>query len=94
MVKCEYCGKEMLQDEGCTFDHICINSEWYLRIKVGAPRDMGNGFLTKGERCGDCGALFGHYHHPGCDMETCPRCGEQLISCNCDPPTELMRDVA
>jgi hypothetical protein len=33
--------------------------------------------------CGDCGAKHGGFHHPGCDMERCPRCGDQLISCGC-----------
>jgi len=33
--------------------------------------------------CHDCGARYGEYHEPGCDMERCPRCGEQLITCGC-----------
>lgn len=33
--------------------------------------------------CHDCGAKEGEYHLPGCDMEKCPFCGGQLISCNC-----------
>lgn len=35
-------------------------------------------------RCPDCNIASGGYHHPGCDMERCPRCGEQLISCDCE----------
>lgn len=34
-------------------------------------------------RCHDCNITAGHYHHPGCDMERCPRCGGQLIACGC-----------
>ena len=37
----------------------------------------------KEERCHDCNARAGDYHMPGCDVEECPFCHEQLISCNC-----------
>lgn len=33
--------------------------------------------------CHDCDCKEGEYHTPGCDMERCPFCGGQLISCNC-----------
>ncbi|KKN07683.1 hypothetical protein LCGC14_1064560 [marine sediment metagenome] len=33
--------------------------------------------------CHDCGAEEGQLHEFGCDMETCPFCGNQLISCEC-----------
>jgi hypothetical protein len=42
----------------------------------------------EGHRCHDCDALPGHYHHPGCDMEECPRCHKQLIGCDCEPVEE------
>ena len=33
--------------------------------------------------CGDCGVLASQFHVPGCDAEQCPKCGDQLISCDC-----------
>ncbi len=33
--------------------------------------------------CHDCGAKEGQLHQLGCDMEKCPFCGGQLISCDC-----------
>ena len=38
----------------------------------------------KSANCGDCGAPRGGFHHRGCDLERCPRCSGQLISCGCD----------
>lgn len=33
--------------------------------------------------CGDCGAEPGELHAMECDLEVCPCCGGQLISCGC-----------
>lgn len=35
------------------------------------------------EICAQCLAGKGKFHHPGCDMEVCPRCKRQAISCWC-----------
>lgn len=31
--------------------------------------------------CHDCGVQLGELHLRGCDIEECPVCGQQLISC-------------
>ena len=35
------------------------------------------------DTCHDCACAEGERHLPGCDMERCPLCGGQAISCDC-----------
>lgn len=39
--------------------------------------------MTEPRNCPDCAAVPGEQHKPGCDVERCAICGDQLISCDC-----------
>ena len=57
-------------------------------IPYNGEDNMGSGIPVKQRKCHDCGVKWGKYHKPGCDMERCPKCGGQLISCDCLPNEE------
>ena len=83
MAKCLCCSREMLLADGCGVSEIHIDGKVYQRIKVGAYNDL-EPDMDEEERCHDCGAKTGFYHHWNCDAERCPVCGNQLISCDCE----------
>lgn len=79
MATCPYCATEMLEVDGCTDEPIVIDGQAYLPVRYGRER----GRRGVRVRCPDCGVLPGSVHHHGCDMEQCPRCSRQSITCDC-----------
>jgi len=59
---------------------VVLGGRQYKRIKHG---EYPHGPNQAGAPCHDCGVGAGEYHTPGCDVERCPRCHGQLITCPC-----------
>ncbi len=68
-----------------------IKGKLYDPIKVG---DAGDWTQEPNSTCGDCGKGQGEYHMEGCDVERCPCCGGQLISCDCGAIYTVEDDVS
>lgn len=90
MARCNYCGLDMSDADGCTDDPIVIDGRAYQPVRYGEERTR----WDPSRRCHDCHSLPGQVHHHGCDVEECPACGDQSISCGClwageDPEDDL-----
>jgi len=68
-------------DRAQTLTHYPIGGELFTRIKYG---DECFGWRADKTPRHDWGVTKGQLHIPSCDVEECPNCHTQLLSCECD----------
>src|SRR4051812_42963663 len=78
---CEACGRRFSVECGITT--VDLAGETFDRIPLG--RETADWWMGRqpDTECHDCSAATGQRHHVGCDMEQCPRCGDQALTCEC-----------
>jgi hypothetical protein len=89
MAKCHWCDQEMTDDavRTCSGNDVVDYPDGKVMVSVAYVPYYGDD-----QRCPDCHIAKGGKHHPGCDMERCPRCKGQLISCGCLDEDEYIDD--
>lgn len=58
-----------------------LDGKVFDEVLVGADDD---GCVNDDGTCCGCRRSSGAVHIPGCDWEPCPRCGGQMIACDCE----------
>lgn len=82
MAKCADCAQEMIGSTSCSVALVRCAGKVHRR---------NTSYYDVNSHCHDCGIENkpGNFHHFGCDVERCPGCEGQLISCGCNPSLVL-----
>ena len=80
MATCSACHEDMSVADTCAANVVVTYKDG--STEPGRPYDPAPSAGPE-KRCHDCNVTRGSFHHPGCDMEICPRCDWPIVSCEC-----------
>jgi hypothetical protein len=61
--------------------HYLVGAQPFARIRYG---DESDDWHADAIPCHDCAVVKAQYHVPSCDVEECPNCQGQALSCDCE----------
>jgi hypothetical protein len=88
MANCTICKGEMQHGISCSTGPLVIDGGAFEPLHWGDETRFGP--VVAGSACKDCASTPGGVHHHGCDVEGCPACHCQAISCRCDERFECV----
>ena len=83
MAICRWCEREMTTAASCTATALTHRGVPIAMIPWGTEGGWERRMARAGSRCGDCGVEPHGSHHLGCDLQLCPLCRGQMLSCGC-----------
>jgi hypothetical protein len=91
--KCYFCDQKWKSVKSCVAEKVLIGEQEYPQIFYGeeirfyedGDAEAKQKYIahTRAKPCSDCGVVAGSPHHPGCEVEECPKCNGRVISCGC-----------
>ena len=77
MAVCSWCDREMRVATSCSVGALHLDGKRVDMIP------WGQGGRHERGKCHDCGVAPGGFHHLGCDLQRCPLCRRQMMTCGC-----------
>jgi hypothetical protein len=74
-------AEELEATQSCT--HYRGHNGLFPRVRMGDEDGM-SGYHRGRSLCRCCNTAVGQFHSPLCEGEECPRCGLQVMSCDCE----------
>ena len=65
-----------------SFTHYHDGTQDFARVTYG-QETFRNASIAQAQPCPCCSTLLGQLHEPLCEYEQCPKCGRQVMSCDC-----------